>query len=75
VGTSSSTAGGALARKGEGLEQPGTPDDEKFLDAALRRTILRAAEVAQDPDGERPQSAMDTIKSTVERGRLGTPAR
>jgi len=61
VGKLSSGAGGALARKDEGRGQPYTPDDEKFLVTAIQRMILRAAEVAQDPDGERQQIAMDLI--------------
>jgi len=64
VGTLSSGAGGTLARKGEGLKQPYTPDDEKFLAVAIQHMILRAAEVAQNPDGERQQITINTIKSS-----------
>ncbi|MCY4261281.1 MAG: hypothetical protein OXC91_13590 [Rhodobacteraceae bacterium] len=57
----SSAMGGESARKRKGLKQPYTSDDEKFLDAAIQCMILRAAEVAHDPDAKREQITMDTI--------------
>ncbi len=67
VGRLSSTKGGETARKKEGLKKPYTSNEETFLDAAIQRMIVRAAEIAEEPDTEREQITLDTIRSA---GRL-----
>ncbi len=64
MGRVSSTMGGKMARKRKGLKQPYGPDDMKFLDAAIQRMILRATEVARDPDAKRDQITLNTIRSS-----------
>ena len=62
VGTLSSGAGGGAARKADGIHQPYGPDDKRFLDAAIRSMIIRAAEITHNPDARREQITIDGIK-------------
>ncbi|MCY4243099.1 MAG: hypothetical protein OXD36_15325 [Rhodobacter sp.] len=55
-------AGGGAARKADGIHRPYGPDDKRFLDAAIRSMIIRAAEVAHSPDAKREQITIDGIK-------------
>ena len=46
----STTKGGASARKAEGVHRDLTHQERQFLEAAVKKIIRRAAEVADDPD-------------------------
>ena len=50
IGELSSTKGGRDARKAEGLLQPLTPEEERFLESVVPTIIQRIAEVAADPE-------------------------
>ena len=50
VGNLTATKGGLFARKASGMGSDLDPDDRRFLEAAVPALILRAAEVASDPN-------------------------
>ena len=53
--------GGGVARKRDGLGHPYTPEEERFLKAAIRTLIRRAAEVEFASDPNRRQITLDDI--------------
>ena len=58
IGELSSTKGGRDARKAEGLLQPLTPEEERFLESVVPAIIQRVAEVAADPKQRRRMIAL-----------------
>lgn len=69
-----STKGGVGARKAEGLGRDLTPQEQNFLQSAVRAIIRRAAEVAHDPDSPskpitlRDLPAIQAADAVVDRG-------
>ena len=53
-----SNKGGAGARKAEGIHQELTPQEKRFVEAAVTTIIRRAAEVAHDPDADLAEISM-----------------
>ena len=54
VGELSSSKGGSVARKAEGRYDAFTPEEARFLEAAVTAFVRRAAENAADPNGNLP---------------------
>ena len=53
--------GGQSARKAAGIDKELTGPERRFLEEAVRKIILRAAEVAQDPDQHLPKITLSDL--------------
>lgn len=63
LSTLASTKGGDEARKAAGAKQPHTPAERRWLEEAMKRMIIRAAEVACDPTAYYQQITMADLPS------------
>jgi hypothetical protein len=61
LGTLADKKGGPHARKYKGYNLPYTEPERAWLEAILKKLIWRAAEVAHDPDANRPLITMDDL--------------
>lgn len=59
IGALTEAKGGREARKGEGIAKDFSPSERSWLEFTIRRLILRAAEIAEDPDQELPTITLD----------------
>ena len=61
IGNLSSEKGDTQARKAEGIGRPLTPSETRFLEEATKALILRASEVAHDPNESRAEIKLSDL--------------
>ena len=61
IGNLSSEKGDTQARKAAGIGRPLTPSDTRFLEEAIKALILRASEVAHDPNESRAEIKLSDL--------------
>ncbi len=69
IGHLSSASGGAEARKREGIDKPLGSLERRFLEAAIKRLILRVAERSATPEGDLEQIQLSDLPPLSEHPR------